>query len=360
MVAGTALGEKIKNEKKNILLIRTSSLGDVIFNIPLANRLKENGYNLTWLVGERGINVIKNNPCVDDYIFAPVQKWQKQNPFKSFIEYLNIIKEIRSRKFDIALDTHGLLLKSGIFLLFSGAKRRIAAADAKEFSTLCANELIKKEVFSGEVNSVKRSLVFADYLGAKKTDLKFSLPPSSKEDINKVDELLKDLDKSKSVMVVCPATTWRGKHWSRDNWKALLDKISENYSIILTGTPKDKELVEYIQNDKILNLVGKTSSTELIEVFRRADIVVSVDSGSAHLARATEIPKIVSIFCCTKLEYFAPLGDTNKYITVSSNICMHCNKRKCKLKENKYSCTFSPSVEEVMEAIEKESGNVRK
>ena len=339
------------NNKKN-LLIRTSSLGDVVFNIPLANRLKENGYNVTWLVGERGIDVVKNNPCVDDYIFVPVQRWQKQNIFKTIAEYIKIIRDIRARKFDIAIDNQGLLFKSGIFLLFSGAKRRITSEYAKEFSVFCGNEVIKKSFWGNEVNIVKKNLVYADYLNAKKTELKFSLPPSTEDAIKNIDRLIVSVDKTKPIIIVCPATTWVGKHGNKDNWKALISKLSSKYSLIFTGTAKDAELIKYVKGESNgLDLTGKTSCFELIELFNRANLVLSLDSGSTHLARATENPKIVSIFCCTKPEYFAPFGNSEKYITVSSKECNHCNNHKCNLKNNRYCCTNSPSVDEVYEQV---------
>ena len=50
----------LKNKK--ILLIRLSALGDVVFNIPLANLLKKNGAKLYWLTSEKGYDVVKDNP----------------------------------------------------------------------------------------------------------------------------------------------------------------------------------------------------------------------------------------------------------------------------------------------------------
>lgn len=70
----------ISNSKK-ALIIRLSSLGDVIFNIPLANRLKENRYTVTWIVGHKGYDVIKNNPAVDETIYAPLKEWKKTKYF---------------------------------------------------------------------------------------------------------------------------------------------------------------------------------------------------------------------------------------------------------------------------------------
>ena len=69
-----------KVEKKKVLLIKLSSLGDVVFNIPLANALKDAGYEVTWLVSERGIQVVEGNPCVDKVILAPIEKWKKIKP----------------------------------------------------------------------------------------------------------------------------------------------------------------------------------------------------------------------------------------------------------------------------------------
>lgn len=62
---------------KKIMLVRLSSLGDVIFNIPLANVLQRNGFEVTWLVSEKGIDVVKNNPAVKNAILIPLQRWKK-------------------------------------------------------------------------------------------------------------------------------------------------------------------------------------------------------------------------------------------------------------------------------------------
>ncbi len=70
--------------KKQVLLIRLSALGDIIFNLPLANILKRNGYDVTWIVSEKGFDIINNNPLVDEAILAPLERWKKQNFIKNF------------------------------------------------------------------------------------------------------------------------------------------------------------------------------------------------------------------------------------------------------------------------------------
>ena len=145
-------------EKKKVLLIKLSSLGDVVFNIPLANALKDAGYEVTWLVSERGIQVVEGNPCVDKVILAPVQKWRKRGlKLENFKEYFTLIKQLREEKFDIAIDSQ-MILKSMIWTMFCGAKRRIIAKDAREGAILGGNEWIEK-IFDTFVSRIKQQEV---------------------------------------------------------------------------------------------------------------------------------------------------------------------------------------------------------
>lgn len=339
--------------KKRALIIRLSALGDVIFTIPLANVLKDNGYEVTWITSEKGIDIVKNNPAVDEAILVPLKKWGKQSFFQNLKEYLSIIKYLRAKRFDVSIDSQGLI-KSGIWNLFCGAKRRLVSRSAREFSFLGGNEIIEKLSPDFETHVVKNYLKFAKYLNLKIGSIKAELPPSSDENIKKIDLLLQDVNSEKPLLVVAPATTWVPKHWNKEKWKELLKKLEDDFSIVFTGMPNDNELIEYISEGKHLNLAGKTNVLELAELFRRADLVLSLDSGSTHLAWASAHPKIVSIFCCTPKTLYAPIGDESKYIALSGNIeCQPCHLRRCPLKNDKNLCTLKPSVEEVYDAIYK-------
>lgn len=328
-------------------------MGDVIFNLPLANILKSNGYEVTWVVGEKGIDIVKNNPAVDEVILVPLKKWKKKNWFQNFPEYYQMIKYLRSKKFDVAIDTQGLL-KSFIWEAFCGAKRRIVSISAREFSFLGGNEIIERMSFDYNNHAIKNYLKFAKHLGLKIDKIEASLPPSTEECKQKIDELTKDVDTSKPLVAIAPATTWVPKHWNKDNWKELIKRIEKDYTIVFTGTPSDIDLIDYISEGRHLNLAGKTTVLELGEFFSRCDLVISLDSGSTHLAWASRKPKIVSIFCCTPTGLYAPMGEEDKYIAISGDLpCQPCHKRVCPLKENANACTLVPNVEEVESAVRK-------
>ena len=335
--------------KQKLLLVRLSAMGDVIFTIPLANALTDAGYEVTWLVSEKGYSLVKNNTCVDKVILAPIEKWKKtKNPIKNFLEYISILRTIRAEKFDIAIDTQ-LILKSLYWMIFCGAKRRIVAKNYREFAILGGNEVMASTRVGYEPHAVKGYLKYAQYLGIDVDNIKVTLPETSDNAKSHVTELLNSIDDTKKLVVVAPATTWVTKHWNRDNWRDLLLKLNDDYNIVLTGTENDKELISYIDNGYI-NLCGKTNLEELQELLSRADLVISMDSGTTHLAWAVQNPKIVSIFCSTPESLYAPLGSEDKYISLSAKkICPPCHKRKCPKGTDE--CTNYPLVEDVYNAV---------
>lgn len=341
----------VKVSRKKILIIRLSALGDVIFNLPLANILKSNGYEVFWITSEKGFDIINNNPLVDNAILAPVEKWKKQNFFKNLFEYIKIIKYLRSQTFDIAIDTQ-LLLKSAIWTAFCGARRRIVSKSAREFAQFAGNEVIERLSYDKNTHAVIRYFKFAEHLGLNTDEIKVALPPSTENAINKINELTKDLDKTKPVIGISPATTWATKHWNRDNWKELVKKLENDYTLVFTGTKKDCELIDYISENKHLSLAGKTNLLELAEFFKRCDLTISLDSGSTHLAWASQKPKIVSIFCSTPKEFYAPIGSEDKYIDLSGDLsCQPCHKKHCPLDKNNNECTLYPTVDKVYNAV---------
>lgn len=342
-----------ENKKQKVLLIKLSSLGDVIFNIPLANALKDAGYEVTWLVGEKGYDVVKGNPCVDNVILAPVVRWKKRGcSFESFKEYLEIIKQIRAEKFDIAIDSQ-MMLKSLYWMLFCGAKRRIISKEAREMAILGGNEWIDDISYAPDSPIVLNYLRYANYLGINPENIRVSLPSRSKETVEKVNKLMTFLQKGKPLVVISPATTWENKHWNKDSWKIVVDNIAQSCNIIFTGGPNDNELIEYINCGRFINLAGKTDLMELMEIFSRADVVISPDSGSAHLAWATGKPAVVAIFTCTPKSVLKPYGDNSKYIALGGEglPCQPCFRRKCKLKKNCNACTNFPNPKDVLEVL---------
>lgn len=344
-----------------ILVIRLTSLGDVIFTLPLVNVLKNNDNEIGYVVAEKGLDVIKNNPAISHIHFVPLKKWKK-HPFsiKTFMEFIEIIKEIRKENYEIALDCQQMF-KSLFLLLFCGAKRRITFKDARELSILGGNEFVKPKAKFRDNNYhiVERNLDFARHLGYSVEEIKFPMPEPTVATKNTVHAYTYALSNLKPLVVIAPATTWRNKHWSIDNWAKLIDEIHSRCNIVFTGGENDKPLVEQIiskttANVSFTNLLGKTNIEELIELYSKAKVVISPDSGSTHLAWASGVPAVVTIFTCTPAKRFGPYGNSEKYFPVSAKLpCQPCFKKKCALILNKNICTHYPAAEEIINIVNK-------
>lgn len=343
---------------KKAMLVKLSSLGDVIFNIPLANVLKKNGYEVTWLVSEKGIDVVDGNPAVKNAILVPFQRWKKNGfSIKNILEFIDIIKRIRKEKFDLALDTQ-VMFKSMLLMIFSGAKKRVCLKNAREFASLGANELIEQILSENySVHAVFMYLWYAKCLGLDGADeVNFTLPTPSDETKLKVDNLLKDIDASKPIVIIAPATTRRLKHWNKDNWKTVAEAIGDKCNLIFTGGACDNDLISYISGGKYLNLARKTNIKDLIEIYSRAKLVMAPDSGSVQIARATNIPAVISIFCGTPSTMYGPFGDDNKYFAISGNLkCQPCyNTITCPLTgEDAEQCINYPRPEKIINIVNK-------
>ncbi len=119
----------MKNQK--ILVLRLSAVGDVIRTLPAVKALKEQSpsSSITWIVEEPSRALLESQPEVDEVILFPRKKWTRG--IKSFRgiwgtigEVRGFIKDLRSRRFDVALDFHGIF-KSGVLSLLSGSPKRV-------------------------------------------------------------------------------------------------------------------------------------------------------------------------------------------------------------------------------------------
>lgn len=347
-----------------ILIVRLTSLGDVIFTLPLVNALKEDSNNVNeigYVVAEKGLEIIKNNPAISHLHFVPLKEWKKR-PFslKTLKEFVQVIKEIRNEKYDVALDCQQMF-KNLFLFMFCGAKRRITFKDARELSILGGNEFItpKANFRDNNYHIVERNLDFARHLGIEPKEIKFPIPETSTETKNKIDELTSNLETTKPIVVISPATTWANKHWAEENWAEVIEQIHLKCNLVFTGTNVDEKLIERILSKtkgeiNYTSLVGKTNVEELRELFSRSTIVISPDSGSAHLAWASGKPSVIAIFNSTPCNRFGPYGNDKKYFSICGDLdCQPCFKKKCKLKKDKNICQRSVPPGKIVNIVNK-------
>ncbi len=343
-------------KQHKILIVRLSAIGDVVHSIAILHCLKKQfpQSHIAWAVEDKASDIIINNPLVDQVFVFPKSKWKKRGfSSESLSEFFSLISDIRKEKFDIAIDLQELF-KSGLITFLSGAPRRIAHKGTREFAYFFINEkLPAHDIFDPEKLIIERYLESAKYLGADVNEVKFSLPPVSESTVKKIDSLLMPAEE-REMVIFSPATIWNSKHWLEEYWAELLDELSGKYKVVFIGTAGDNALIKRIvskaNTDAYLNLAGKTSIVELIEIFNRAKYLIAPDTGPAHIANATQKPEIIMIFGSTGVRRTPPIGE--KHSAIAAELpCQPCFKRICPRKDIPMECMKKITPEIVLKKI---------
>ena len=332
---------------KKVLIIRLSAIGDTIHTLPMIAAIKTTypDCEIGWVVESKAKMFVENNPLVDKCF---VINKKRDNFFK-------IIKEIRQEKYDYALDPQQLF-KSGIILGLCGAKKRITLSGGREFSWIFANKIIKakRKLFDINYHVVKRNLELCEYLGCNTENITFPTPSLSDEEKKEIEKLIQKSDKP--LVAIAPATTWINKHLPNEFWVEIADYLEGKADVIYTGSKKDEKLINHIieksKNKAVKSIAGETDLLELKEIFSKCKLVITPDSGSAHIAWAAKNPAILSFFSATSARRTAPFGE-DKYISIQSKaFCSPCMKKKCTNKFVKHQCTQEFCAENIKKQID--------
>ncbi len=352
---------KMTKELKKVLILRLSALGDTIHTLPAAYAIKKTfpECKIGWVVEDKAQLFIKDNPIIDKCYVLPKKEWKKRGLFslKNILEFKDIIDSINEEHYDAVLDTQQLF-KSACILPFLNIKRKITLTGGRELYWLFSNEIYPEthKLFDPEYHVVKRNLEFAGHLGADTSEIKFVLSPAKDETKIKIDNLLAGIDKAKKVIAVSPATTWENKHWHEPYWSETIEYLKDKANIIFTGMEADNALIKRILDKTTctnsINLAGKTNLEELAELFRRCDLVISPDSGSAHIAWAVSKPAVITLFSATAEKRSAPFGE-NCYVLAPQLDCRPCLKKNCRLKKDKNKCCKLIMPEQLISLIDK-------
>ena len=299
-------------EFSRILLIKPSALGDVVHTIPVLVKLRARypRARIDWLITPENAEVVRHHPALSNVVlFArrefskPGQKW------RATLGFFDLLKQIRRAKYDLVVDMHGQV-RSALFALISGARVRIGFDRPIEFSrTISAEHDLKNVPNRGwrgaregswiaythripiptlDVHAIDRYLWVGSLLGFddEPPDLAIHLSP---ETIHNVDRLLDEhgVPAGKPLVVLVPGTIWETKHWTIEGFAGVAREfLREGFAVALAGTKRDEARCQQIAAAApgTINLCGKTTPADLAGLIQRAEVAVTNDSGSMHVA----------------------------------------------------------------------------
>jgi len=354
-------GKLLKAPPINILLVRLSARGDIVFSSPMVRAFRRTfpEARITWLAESHTKNLIEHHPELDEVLVWNRYAWKKLIRERRFLTLLREAKtfasELRKRRFDLAVDMQGLL-RSGLMTFLSGAPVRIGLRP-KEGSQVFMTAVVDRHRDQGDRAKVSSEYLYlAQQLGLDTSDFSMEVPLAA-EDRAFVADWIRGEGLEEGYAVAIPFTTRPQKHWFEDRWAELLDRIEGELGLptVILGGPGDEAALERIRGlarSRPLSLVGRTSLTQAAAAIQEARLVVGVDTGLSHMGIAFDRPT-VTIFG-SNIPYTEPPTDRAK-VLVHWLECSPCKGNPtC---NGEFTCLRLISVDAVLEAAREVMAN---
>ena len=337
-----------------ILLIRTSSIGDIIFSLPFVCSIKKSfpQAEITWFVEKKYSSILKNDNCIDHIICWPREDWSNLFKTKKILllitSIIRFIKLLRNIEYDLVIDLQGLL-RTNIFTRLANSKKRISLGS--EFcGFLFCNEIFPRDHKSKRISSEYLALAKHMKFKYEEFEPRFILPKDNEKLVYDKFSFLNKI--SSNFFTINPFTTRNKKHWSNLHWNELVELLIKKYQIkciVLGGelNTYQEKLIEILE-DKVINLTGQTSLIEAAGIINLSRFVVGVDTGLTHMSISLN-KATIALFGNT-CPYLDPINQNSKVMWVNKS-CSPCKL----LPENNevYTCLNGIHPELIIKEIEK-------
>lgn len=316
-----------------ILLIKQTSLGDVLHMTPVIRALKKwkPESEIDIVTDKRALGILKNNPYINKLYVLDIYKYEKEifkSPLKFFStikEFFSHIKEVRKKKYDIAIDLQGLE-RSVIFLYLCKAKKKYAKG---KWAFVKSNYYV-------DINAIVGLISFLNFFDCPNdgVDLDYFLPETIEEDFNKTIERIKQTKKfeiEKDYIVFSPFSRWETKDLSVNKAREIIAEIKKlkDIQIIVSATSDyNKECKEIVEGfDNVLDSSGLFNLTELAYLIKNSKCMLTVDSFPMHTGCAFKKP-LIAIFGPTSEIRVGPIAENSEVFRAENIECEKCYKRK--------------------------------
>lgn len=284
-----------------ILLVKMSSMGDIVHNMPLVCDIKQHYPEaiIDWVVEEAFVELARLNPLVNRVIPVGMRRWKKAIFSKNtWVEFFNFKRNLQACHYDAILDTQGLIKSAIITKLAHGVSYGQNSNTAREWLAgyLVHNSLnIPRNLHAITRNRLVGALAL-NYLADDNSthyDMQFNHEP---------DPVLADL-LPKNCIMLFHSTARAAKHWPNECWIALGHYLNtQGYALALPwGSATEKQRAESIANSlKDALVLPKLSIVQLAGLMRDTKACIGLDTGLTHIAVALNIPTL-AIFTDTHI-----------------------------------------------------------
>ncbi len=375
----TGASELQSAEFSRILLIKPSALGDVVHTIPVLVKLRARypRARIDWLITPENAEIVRCHPALSNVVLFARRDFSKRGRrWRALLAFFDLLKQIRRAKYDLVIDMHGQV-RSALFALISGARVRIGFdRPIRRSLTVSAEHDLRNVPSHGwrgaregswiaythripiptlDVHAIDRYLWVAPLLGLDDDPPDLTIHLSS-DTVRNVERLLKEhgVHADVPLVVLVPGTIWETKHWTIEGFAGVARTfLSDGFAVALAGTERDQQRCRQIAAAApgVCDLSGKTTPAELAALIRRAEVAVTNDSGSMHVAASLRKP-MVSVFGPTNPVHIGPYQRPESVVRVDLP-CSPCNYRRLSQCPFDHACMKQVTSEMVVERVQK-------
>ncbi len=365
---------KIIKKPRRILFIELSEMGSIVLAYSLFKKTKElfpgaELYFLTFKENRHAVDILGIIPKEN------VVTVSSRNIFSFLLSSISATWKLRWKNISVAVDMELFARLTAIISFMSGAKNRVGYFRYRNEGLYRGNFLTHRVAFNPHIHMAQNFLNLIYAVQSSQKDLPLTKKPLADQDIvlpkirlseairmkmiKKLQGENKNIIHAKKVILLNPNASdiVPMRRWPLMNYVELARRLlkHDGVYIINTGVKSEKKYGEIMHqalgSTRFINLVGRTSFSELISLYDIADILITNDSGPVHFSALTNI-KTFAFFGPETPKLYGPLGD-NCYEFYSDYSCSPCisafNHRKSPCNDNK--CLKAITVEEVYRKV---------
>lgn len=319
-----------KVDYKKILIIKPSSLGDIIHSLPVLDVLSKSfpGAEIHWLVAKGFEAVLEGHPMLEKVWVVRKDEWKSMSKIRNTItELRGLVKSLKAEKFDLVIDLQGLL-RSGLISKATSSMTRVGFKEAREGSAAFYTHKVKG---GKDIHAVDRYLRIPAFLGCDVGDVRFPM-----HGLSVVGEGSPYGTASGSVLpaggeyaVMAPGARGPAKRWPAKSFGKLASLLP--LKTVVIGSKSDKALAGVVVEASAGNAVsvaGNTDLRQMTEIIKGARFVIGNDTGAIHVAAALGIP-VFALFGPTNPVRTGPYGQGHTVIRKVLQ-CSPCYRKTCK------------------------------
>ena len=317
------------NSPKNILIVRTDRIGDVVLSLPMAELIKKKypDCKVAYFIRNYTASLIDGNPFIDEVIIAEEADGE--------ILFGKNLSKIKSKNFDTSVVVNPTL-KISLMMFLSGIQNRIGTG--YRWYSFLFNKKVYEHRKHGDKHELEYNINLLNKIDIDFKDfsngIKFHLNVNGKSS-EKINSILyeKGFKPGNKIVIIHPGSGGSSVDLPKEKLIELTGRISNlnNVTIIITGSKSEFGLCKQFEiSESVINLSGQLDLSLLKALINKADLFISNSTGPMHIAAALGVhvigffPKILS---CSQKRW-GPYTE-KRTIFIPTIDCSNCTREQC-------------------------------